>query len=135
MKFNVIIIDDSPLQLSISSHMVNKNENLNLVGSYSNPFLGLDAVNNSDVDLVLLDVEMPQIDGFSLQKLFTREVIVIINSTKPTYEAKAYSRGAVDFLHKPLRAEQLKCSINKVILSKTRRKLFIKKNEITTIAV
>ena len=128
MKFNVIIIDDSPLQLSISSHMVNKNENLNLVGSYSNPFLGLDAVNNSDVDLVLLDVEMPQIDGFALQKLFTREVIVIINSTKPTYEAKAYSRGAVDFLHKPLRAEKLKCSINKVIRSKTRKKLFIKKN-------
>lgn len=118
MKFNIIIIDDSPLQLAISSRLIRKNKNLNLIGSYSNPFLGLNAVTNSAVDIVLLDVEMPQIDGFSLQRLFNKQVEVIINSTKPSFEAKAYNTGAVDFLNKPIDESRFNSAVDRVIMGK-----------------
>lgn len=118
MKFNIIIIDDSLLQLAISSRLIRKNKNLNLIGSYSNPFLGLNAVNNSEVDIVLLDVEMPQIDGFSLQKSFNKQVEVIINSTKPSFETKAYYTGAVDFLNKPINESRFNSAVDSVITSK-----------------
>ena len=115
MKLNVIVIDDSAVQLTLSSKLIEKNDHLNLVGSYTDPFLALRAVNNGDIDLVLLDVEMPEIDGFSLQKLFNSPVEVIINSTRPTFEMEAYSNGAIDFLAKPLSSSRLDLAVSRVL--------------------
>ena len=120
MPLNVIIIDDSAVQLAISSKLIQKNKHLNLMGTYSNPFLGLTAINepNNEIDLVLLDVEMPEIDGFSLQKLFRKSVAVIINSTRPSFESQAYKNGAIDFMAKPLNATKINISIAKLLKSK-----------------
>lgn len=120
MPLNVIIIDDSAVQLAISSKLIQKNKHLNLMGTYSNPFLGLTAINdpNNEIDLVLLDVEMPEIDGFSLQKLFRKSVAVIINSTRPSFESQAYENGAIDFMAKPLNATKIDISIAKLLKSK-----------------
>jgi DNA-binding NtrC family response regulator len=115
MKLNVIVIDDSAVQLVLSSKLIEKNKHLNLVGTFANPFLGLNAVNTGDVDLVLIDVEMPEIDGFSLQKLFKKSVEVVVNSTRPTFELQAYSNGAIDFLAKPLSASRLDLTISRVL--------------------
>ncbi len=115
MKLSVIIIDDSPLQLLISSKLIRQNKHLNLIGAYTNPMLGLMAVNGLDVDILLLDVEMPEIDGFALKSQITKPVEVIMNSTKPSFELRAYSVGAIDFINKPLKAERLHSSIAKVM--------------------
>jgi len=116
MKLNVIIIDDSAVQLAISSKLIQQNKHLNLVGTFANPFLGLSAVNDNDndIDLVLLDIEMPEIDGFALQKLFNKSVEVIMNSTRPSFELQAYSNGAIDFLAKPLSVSRLDLAVSKV---------------------
>lgn len=114
MKLNVIVIDDSAVQLALSSKLIEQNEHLNLVGAYANPFLGLNAVNSEEVDFVLLDVEMPEIDGFSLQKLFKDGVEVVINSTRASFELEAYTSGAIDFLQKPLTASKLHSSTLRV---------------------
>lgn len=118
MKLNVIVIDDSAVQLAISTKLIAQNEHLNLVGTYANPFLGLNAVNNNEIDIVLLDVEMPEIDGFSLQKLFNKSVSVIINSTRPSFESQAYENGAIDFITKPLNANKINTAIAKLLKSK-----------------
>lgn len=115
MKLNVIVIDDSAVQLAISTKLIEQNEHLNLVGAYANPFLGLNAVNDNEVDIVLLDVEMPEIDGFSLQKLFKKSVAVIINSTRPSFENQAYESGAIDFIAKPLNANKIELAITKLL--------------------
>lgn len=115
MKLNVIVIDDSAVQLALSSKLIEKNKHLNLVGTFTDPFLGLKAVNSEAVDLVLLDIEMPEIDGFSLKKLFKKSVEVVLNSTRVSFEAEAYSNGAIDFLAKPLSAMKLDLSIARVL--------------------
>lgn len=115
MKLNVIVIDDSTVQLELSSKLIKKNKHLKLVGTFSNPFLGLSVVNGQDVDLVLLDVEMPEIDGFSLQQLFKESVEVVINSSKTSFELEAYSNGAIDFLVKPLSASRLDLAVARVL--------------------
>jgi len=118
MKLNVIVIDDSAVQLAISAKLIQQNEHLNLVGTFTNPFLGLSAVNNNDVDLVLLDVEMPEIDGFALQKLFKISVAVIINSTRSSFKYQALESGAIDFIAKPLTAGKVNLAISKVLTVK-----------------
>lgn len=130
MKLNVIVIDDSGVQLAISAKLIEQNEHLNLVGTFTNPFLGLNAVNDNEIDIVLLDVEMPGIDGFSLQKLFNKSVSVIINSTRPSFESQAYENGAIDFMAKPLNVNKINISIAKLFKSKV--ELF--DSVITTIA-
>lgn len=118
MKLNVIVIDDSAVQLAISTKLIAQNEHLNLVGTYANPFVGLNAVNDNEIDIVLLDVEMPEIDGFSLQKLFNTSVSVIINSTRPSFESQAYENGAIDFIAKPLNTTKINHAIAKLLKSK-----------------
>ncbi len=115
MKLNVIIIDDSLVQLALSSMLIRKNEHLNLLGIYSDPFLGLQAANQQNVDVVLLDVEMPEIDGFSLQKQLKDSVEVIINSTRASFELQAYINGAIDFLQKPLTAPKINGAVARVL--------------------
>jgi len=115
MKLNVIIIDDCAVQLALAKKLVKQNKNLNLLGAYSNPFMGLNAVNNQDVDLVLLDVEMPEIDGFSLLKFFKKSVEVVMNSTRAAFEVQAYINGAIDFLHKPLNANKIDNALFRVL--------------------
>jgi len=119
MQLNIIVIDDSAVQLAISSKLIQKNKHLNLVGTYSNPLLGLNAVNdfNNKIDVVLLDVEMPEIDGFALKKLFNRSVLVIVNSTRSSFEQQAYESGAVDFLAKPLNSSKIDVVVRKLLKS------------------
>ena len=115
MKLDIIVIDDSPLQLSVTSKLIAKNDHLNLIGIYSNPFLGLSAVNDQKADLVLLDIEMPEIDGLSLLKLFNDSVEVILNSANFFYENQAHDSRAVDFLRKPLTRSKLNTSVSRVL--------------------
>ncbi len=132
MKLNVIVIDDSLVQLALSSKLIKKNEHLNLLGTYSDPFLGLQAANHQDVDVVLLDVEMPEIDGFSLQKLFKDSVEVIINSTRASFELHAYINGAIDFIQKPLTAPKINRAMSRVL--EMRRILSVKDTFTSSIA-
>jgi len=132
MKLNIIVIDDSAVQLALSSKLIEQNKHLNLVGAFQNPFLGLSAVNDQNVDLVLLDVEMPEIDGFSLQKLFKESVEVIMNSTKVSFEFQAYVNGAIDFLEKPLTATKINSAVSRAV--ELKRILTIQETPATTIA-
>ena len=115
MNLNAIVIDDSPVQLLIASRLIQRNKHLNLLGAYTNPYLGLSAINSMEVDVVILDIEMPEIDGLSLIKFFDEQVKVIMNSTKPSFEFQAYTSGASDFLCKPLSASSLDFSISKIL--------------------
>lgn len=132
MKLNVIVIDDSLVQLALSKNLIKKNEHLNLIGTYSDPYLGLQAANELNVDVVLLDVEMPEIDGFSLQKLIKNSVEVIINSTRACFELQAYINGAIDFLQKPLTAPKINGAVARVL--EMRSILSVHNNAASTIA-
>lgn len=132
MKLNVIVIDDSAVQLALSSKLIEKNQHLNLVGTFTNPFLGLSAVNEEDIDLVLLDIEMPEIDGLSLKRLFKDSVEVIMNSTRASFELQAYSNGAIDFLAKPLSGSRFDVAVTRVLALK---RLLTFEKPISTVAI
>ena len=66
MKINCIAIDDEPLALDVIEHHVNKIPFINLKAKISNAFDAIDYLCNNQVDLIFLDIQMPDLTGFEL---------------------------------------------------------------------
>ncbi len=102
MKYKTIVIDDSSIQKLATSFLVQTHPQLELVGSYANPYEGIKAIYDNKVDIVLLDILMEDVDAFELLDLIEINAAVILNSTWSKFEGPAWEYGAVDFLLKPI---------------------------------
>jgi signal transduction histidine kinase len=120
-KFNILIVDDHPENL-LALESILENPDLNILkASSGNEALGL--LLDYDVSLVLLDVQMPGMDGFETAELMrsndrTKNIPIIFVtaiSKQRKHIFKGYEAGAVDYLYKPLDLEILKSKINAFI--------------------
>ena len=115
MKLNCVVVDDSSIQRIIITKLVTNNQNLNLLGDFSNAIEAKNCMTLNDVDLVFLDVEMPVISGFDfIDGLKTKPQIVFISS-KSDYALKAFDYEATDYLQKPIDIERFNISVKKVL--------------------
>ena len=115
MKLNCVIVDDSSIQRTIIAKLVNNNQNLHLVGDFSNAIEAKNCMSLNDIDLVFLDVEMPVINGFDfIDGLKIKPQIVFISS-KAEYALKAFDYEATDYLQKPIDIERFNVSVKKVL--------------------
>lgn len=115
MKLNCVIVDDSSIQRTIITKLVNNNTHLHLVGDFSSAIEAKNCMSINDVDLVFLDVEMPVINGFDfIDGLKTKPQIVFISS-KAEYALKAFDYEATDYLQKPIEIERFNVSVKKVL--------------------
>lgn len=101
---NCMIVDDDRMSLRILQSLVEKTDFLCLVGAYTNP---IDAANvllgqSSAVDILFLDVEMPDMTGLQLLETLERKPQIIITTSKEQYAMKAFDSDAADFLLKPI---------------------------------
>ena len=115
MKLNCVVVDDSSIQRIIITKLVTNNQNLNLIGDFSNAIEAKNCMTLNDVDLVFLDVEMPVISGFDfIDGLKTKPQVVFISS-KSDYALKAFDYEATDYLQKPIDIERFNVSVKKVL--------------------
>jgi len=101
-QLRTIIVDDDKFQLKIISSFVNKCNFLSLEGSFENPLEGLDAIIGSNPDLLLLDVEMPELSGFDLIKSLNHVPQTIIITGNKDYAVEAFELDVLDYLVKPV---------------------------------
>ena len=104
-KYSIVIIDDETEILNVLSRYLTRNANFS-VTTYSNPISALNAVGNSKVDLVLLDIMMPQMNGLEvLEKLKAKdpEQKVIMMTAYSTLDKvlKSHKEGATNYVMKP----------------------------------
>lgn len=106
-KIKVLIVDDSAVVRKILSTGLNKDHEIEVVGTAADPFIARDKIINLKPDVITLDVEMPRMDGISfLQRLMTYyplPVIMVSSLTQAGCETtlKALEIGALDFVAKP----------------------------------
>ena len=113
MKLNCIVVDDSSIQRTIITKLVNESTFLNLVGNFANALEAKNCINNNSIHLLFLDIEMPLINGFDLlDGLKTKPQIIFITS-KADYAVKAFDYEATDFLQKPISKERFIKAVKK----------------------
>lgn len=100
---NCIIVDDDKMSCKILEGYVNKYASLNLVGVFNDPVSARnEMIRRKDIDLVLLDVMMPEMDGFDFIGSLDHPPYIIIVSGAEDFALKAFDFNVVDYLLKPI---------------------------------
>ena len=100
---NCIAVDDDLLSLKILEGLIAKTDMLNLLGTFSNAVEVANVTREADIDLIFLDVEMPEMTGLELIKILDKKPQIIIVSSKRKYALDSYNYDVVDYLLKPVK--------------------------------
>ena len=113
---NTVIVDDEPLYVELLSRKLHQvAPDVNITATFNKPIDALVFLRQNPVDLLFLDVEMPEIDGFAFLDLFRpNDTPVIFVTSHEGYALKAFRYAAVDYLLKPAQANELSEAINKI---------------------
>lgn len=108
-----IIIDDEPLAIELLEGYVAKTDLLVLRGSFTNPFKALSFLIEEEVDLVFIDINMPELNGMQLLKSLHALPLIIFTTAYPEYGVESYEYSAVDYLLKPITYQRFFKAVNK----------------------
>ena len=103
----VIVVDDEPLARGVVREFLGSHTDVTIVAECGNGFDAVKAVTELTPDLMLLDVQMPKLDGFEVLELLGRSVPVIFTTAYDKYALRAFEVHAVDYLLKPFSEERL----------------------------
>ena len=109
----IVIVDDEALARSVVREYLGAIPGVEVVGECTNGFEAVKAVAELAPDLLLLDVQMPKLDGFEVLELVGREVAVVFLTAYDQYALRAFEVHAVDYLLKPFGAERLAAAIER----------------------
>ena len=113
MPLNVVVIDDEKPAVEILSKFVRKLSFLNLMLGTTNAFEGMEILSREQVDILLIDIEMPDISGLELVKSLKRKPFIIFTTAYKEYALDGYDLDIVDYLLKPIRFDRFLKAINK----------------------
>ncbi|MCW5909512.1 MAG: response regulator transcription factor [Cyclobacteriaceae bacterium] len=114
MKLNCIIIEDEPLARNLLADYVSKVPTLNLVQAFGNPLEALEVLREQPVDILFLDVQMPQLTGISLLKVLQNKPMVVLTTAYSEYALEGYELDVADYLLKPVTFERFLKAVDKV---------------------
>lgn len=99
---NTIIIDDEPLAISLLESYVSKTSFLTLSGTYSSAVQALKELPNKQVDLLFLDIQMPDLNGLEFSKMVDPHTRIVFTTAFQQYAIDGYRVNALDYLLKPI---------------------------------
>ncbi|MEL6637227.1 MAG: LytTR family DNA-binding domain-containing protein [Bacteroidota bacterium] len=110
---NVIIVDDEPLALDVLETYIEKIPELKLLQRCNNALEANEALNNHEVDLMFLDIQMPQLTGTDFLKTLAKPPLVIFTTAYANYAVEGFELNAIDYLLKPISLERFMKAVNK----------------------
>lgn len=112
VKVNCIIVDDEPVAREILISYVKMMPRLNLVKSCKNVVEAFEILNKNEIDLVFLDINMPDISGLTLAKSISKQTKVIFTTAYREYAIDGFDLQAVDYLLKPISLDRFFQGVN-----------------------
>ncbi|MGZ3883038.1 MAG: LytR/AlgR family response regulator transcription factor [Bacteroidia bacterium] len=110
-----IAIDDDPIALKVIENFCAGQEQVKLEKTFSKPLDALDYLNSFPVDLVFIDIDMPQINGLELSKKIRQDAMIIFCTTHTEYAIEGFNLNAVDYIAKPYSFERFNQAITKAV--------------------
>ena len=116
---NCIIVDDEPVAREILENHLSGIEKVKVAGSCKNALEAFQIVSTQKIDLIFLDINMPEISGLSFAKSINKNIKVIFTTAYREYAVDGFDLQAVDYLLKPISFERLLQAINKFLNENT----------------
>ena len=108
-----IIVEDEPLARNLITDYVKKVPFLKLIQACSNPMDALEVLRNNPVDILFLDIQMPEITGITLLKVLQKRPLVILTTAYSEYAIESYELDVVDYLLKPITFDRFLKAVDK----------------------
>jgi DNA-binding LytR/AlgR family response regulator len=115
LKVNCLIVEDEPLARNLMVDYVKRVPSLHLVEACSSPLAAIEVLRSHDIDLLFLDVQMPELTGISLLKVLQKKPYVILTTAYSEYALEGYELDVTDYLLKPITFERFLKAVDKVI--------------------
>src|SRR5258708_1047585 len=109
-----LIVDDEPLAREVIAEYISRIPSLQVVGECSNAIQVIELTQQHDVDLIFLDIQMPEIKGTDLVKILKNPPYIIITTAFQEYSLEGYELDVVDYLLKPIKFERFLKAVTKV---------------------
>lgn len=113
MKYNVLIVDDEFLARKLLTSYIEKMEDMNLVGTAANAFEAFGLVKENKVDILLLDIHMPDLNGLDFAKTCGNVPAIIFTTAYSEHALESYEVDAIDYLLKPIAFPRFQKAIEK----------------------
>jgi DNA-binding LytR/AlgR family response regulator len=110
-----IIVDDEPVAREILENHLSRINAVTVVASCKNALEAFNTINSQKIDLIFLDINMPEISGLSFAKSINKDIKIIFTTAYREYAVDGFDLQAVDYLLKPISFERLFQGINKYL--------------------
>jgi DNA-binding LytR/AlgR family response regulator len=114
VNITCLIVEDEPLARNLLTDYVKKVPSLELVDVCSSPLAAIEVLKQKKVDLLFLDIQMPEITGITLLKVLQKKPLVILTTAYSEYALESYDFDVVDYLLKPITLERFLRAVDKV---------------------
>ncbi|MFZ5972005.1 MAG: LytR/AlgR family response regulator transcription factor [Bacteroidota bacterium] len=114
MTISCLIVEDEPLARNLMTEYVRKVPFLNLVKACANPIEALEILRSTPIDLLFLDVQMPEITGISFLKSLQKKPQVVLTTAYSEYALEGYELDVADYLLKPITFDRFLKAVDKV---------------------
>jgi DNA-binding LytR/AlgR family response regulator len=112
---NCIAVDDEPLALDIIEAYVTKHPELTLVARCNNAAEASEVLKKHKVDLMFLDIQMPEITGLSFVKSLEHKPLFMFTTAYPDYALEGFELDAIDYLLKPIAYDRFEKGVDKAL--------------------
>lgn len=113
-KLRAYVVDDELPALKRLTRMIQETGRIEIAGSTTDPRTALQFLSSNSPDVLFLDIQMPEMDGFDLLSRLACQPLVIFATAYDHYALKAFEVNSIDYLLKPVEPEQLERAIGKL---------------------
>lgn len=113
MSIRCLIVDDEPLALDVLEHYIDRLPSLFLVSRCGNAIEAAEYLRNGNIDLVFLDIQMPQMTGLEFLRSLRTPPLVVFTTAYPNYAVEGFNLDALDYLLKPVSFERFLKAVHK----------------------
>lgn len=114
MKIKCVIIDDEALAIKVIEDHLKNFDDIEVVATYTNPLKAYSVLEQEKIDVIFLDINMPQLSGFAFIENLSYKPSIVITTAYREYAVKSFELNVLDYLVKPIPFNRFLKTINKV---------------------